>query len=251
MTLNTWFATYQGKSLLVPGEPVSETGQCVQAADIALNLVYGLPYHYGNAIDWWNYPGELVNNFNLINDGTIQKGDFVVYGTGVGSPFGHIDIALQNGSKSSYIGADSNWNKNLTVHTVNHNDQYNQYILGVLRNKSNNGGNMPDNSIPTSTQIGEEFQALAGRQPTQDELNLFVGLNWFDGLKQYLFPGVQTLRDTITNLENDRDTHLYPFINKVTAILGLPTSATADECVAAISKLKGSPTKLAPGIYEV
>jgi hypothetical protein len=141
MTVNidNLFLKYKGQSLLVPGEPEDNRGQCVQWVDYALNdseFGYGMPYHYGNAIDWWYQPGELLDNFDKISDGTTKKGDFVIFNTLVGSQFGHIDLAGEDGSYDSFLGYDSNWNKNLTVHRVQHTNA--NYVLGVLRLKGGN-----------------------------------------------------------------------------------------------------------------
>jgi len=132
ITIDQEYAKYKGQSVLVPGEPESERGQCVQWADYVLHDVYGLPYHYGNAIDWWNNPKELLTeNFNKISDGSIKKGDFVIFNTNVGSVYGHIDVAMQDGSFNNFQGSDSNWGGNKTVHLV----QHNAYVLGALRKK--------------------------------------------------------------------------------------------------------------------
>lgn len=145
MTLDQEYAQYQGQSVLVPGADPADRGQCFMWFDYVLHDVYGQPYFFSNgAIDIWDAPGVLLDTFDKIPydpNMMIQKGDIVVYGTGVGSDFGHVDIAAQDGIGASYVGYDSNWGHNLTVHTVNHNDAYNQYILGVLRLK---GENMPD-----------------------------------------------------------------------------------------------------------
>lgn len=157
MTPITWYESNQGQKLLVPGQSPALAGQCVQACDIALNEIYGLPYHYANAADWWNNPQELINHFDLISDGSVKSGDFVVYsGNLPGSEgYGHIDLALQDGSRSNYLGADSNWGGNLTLHQVNHAGSENSYILGSLRFRSQN------------------------MQPIRpDEVNNLVGLCW-------------------------------------------------------------------------
>lgn len=133
MTLDEEFTKYQGQGVLVPGEPEDERGQCVQWVDFVLHDVYGLPYHYGNAIDWWNNPGELLTNFDKVTDGSVKKGDFVVFNTQVGSVYGHIDVAMQDGTTANFQGADSNWGGNLTVHLVQHSNQ--SYVLGSLRKK--------------------------------------------------------------------------------------------------------------------
>lgn len=240
MSLDDEFNTYKGKGVLVPGQKEIYRGQCFQWFDFVLHDVYGLPYFYApDAVNIWQNKGNynLGQYFNFIAYNPtmpIKKGDFVIYGPGVGSPSGHVSIALQDGQGNNYLGADTNWGHNLTVHAQPHNDTYNQYILGVLRLK---GDNMPDNGIPTSTQVGQLYPVLVGRNPTQDELNLAVGLNWFDWLK-YLLPGVQTLRNTVANLEKDRDTNLYPTINATTEALGLPVGASKDDIVNAINNLK-------------
>lgn len=133
MTVQEWYNKRKGQTLLVPGQPEDLAGQCVQAADYALNEVYGLPYHYGDAIDWWYNPGELLEHFNQVTDGSIKTGDFVIFSEKVGSQFGHIDIALQDGIWSEYLGADSNWAKNKTLHQVLHIEP--TWILGTLRYK--------------------------------------------------------------------------------------------------------------------
>lgn len=164
MSLDQCYATYKGSVVLVDGNP-ADAGQCVQWADTVLAHVYGFVTHYGNAIDWWNNPGDLIpDGFVKITDGSIKKGDFVIYDQRVGSPFGHIDVAMADGTRSNYLGADSNWGHNLTVHEVQHNDVYNNYILGSLRLK---GGIMPQLS---SGDIDKVIKMGLHRQPTAEEL---------------------------------------------------------------------------------
>lgn len=142
ISLDEWFASRLGQSLLVPGAAEADRGQCVQSADDKLHFVDGFSYVFANAIDWWNNfdnTPQLRDNFVKITDGSIKKGDFVIFNTLVGSKFGHIDVAMQDGTTEDFIGADSNWNGNLTVHKVHHVGA--QYVLGVLRLKG--GGDMP------------------------------------------------------------------------------------------------------------
>src|SRR5437868_3199712 len=120
MTLDQCFQLNQGKSLLIPGGGSGNEGQCVQWADTVLHDVYGFDYHWGNAIDWWNSPGELLDHFYKVTDGSIKKGDFVIFNTNVGSVYGHIDVAMQDGTTANFQGADSNWGGNKTVHLVQH-----------------------------------------------------------------------------------------------------------------------------------
>jgi len=164
------------------------------------------------------------------------------------------DGKLVNGAKVTEVSSDSVNGKFVRVGDA---DGTSWVYLHMSDNsivqvgQSLQGGSV-DNSKPTSTQVGEEFQALAERQPTQQEVDLFIGLNWFDGQKQYLWPGVAETQQKVRNLEQDRDNNLYPYINKVTSALGLPPDATADDCVKAINALKtGTATKLKPGLYQV
>lgn len=133
MTLDECFTANQGKPLLIPGGGAGNEGQCVQWADTVLHDVYNKPYHWGNAIDWWNNPGELLNDFDKITDGSIKKGDIVVFNTQVGSKYGHIDVAMSDGTTSNFRGADSNWGGDKTVHIVQHANP--NLILGSLRLK--------------------------------------------------------------------------------------------------------------------
>lgn len=136
MTLDQEFARYQGQSVLVPGQSEALRGQCFMWFDFVLHDVYALPYFYAQgAIDIWNNPGWLLDHFDKISDGSIKKGDIVVFNQSVGSIYGHVDIAMQDGSIDSFLGSDSNWGGNKTVHLVNHIGR--QYVLGSLRLKGN------------------------------------------------------------------------------------------------------------------
>ena len=167
MTLLACYQEYEGLSVDIDGVP-ADAGQCVQWAELVLNLVYGLPYFFApGAIDWWENTSGSLLNFDKIPytpSMQIKAGDFVIYGTGVGSVFGHIDVAAEDGTGTSYIGYDSNWGRDLTVHTVNHNDSYNQYILGILRIKEANVAQLQPGDIDRA------IKGMLGRQPTAEEL---------------------------------------------------------------------------------
>lgn len=149
MTLLECYKRNEGQAILIPGGGAGNNGQCAQWADTVLHDVYGYAYVYTpGAIDWYIDAEALglTRYFDRVSDGTIKTGDFVIFGSGVGSIYGHIDVAAQDGSFSSYVGYDSNWGGKAfynaqgypVLHTVNHNDSYNQYILGVLRLKGGN-----------------------------------------------------------------------------------------------------------------
>jgi hypothetical protein len=141
MTLDECYQQNKGKALLIPGGGAGNEGQCVQWVDTVLHDVHGLPYVYADAINWWtdfnSFP-QLVNNFNRVTDGSVRKGDFVVFNTKVGSIYGHIDVAMADGNTGNFQGADSNWNGNKTVHLEQHTNA--GYVLGCLRRK---GVNVP------------------------------------------------------------------------------------------------------------
>lgn len=133
------YQKYQGQTLSYDGIPAN-AGQCVQWAEYVLTDTqygYGVYAFYGNAIDWWNNYGGSLLAFDKIIDGSIRKGDIVVFNQNVGSVYGHIDMALGDGTVDQFLGADSNWGGNKTVHQVNHVGR--QYVIGSLRLK---GGNM-------------------------------------------------------------------------------------------------------------
>lgn len=136
MTIDQWYQSRKGQSLLVPGANEADRGQCVQAADYALYEVYGFDYVWADAIDWWNkfeQIPQLKTNFIKVSDSAIKKGDFVIFNTKVGSQYGHIDIAMADGNYDMFTGADSNWGGNKTLHLVDHVNK--SYIIGSLRPK--------------------------------------------------------------------------------------------------------------------
>jgi hypothetical protein len=136
MTLLQYFQANVNTKPLVPGQNPSLAGQCFQWVDQVIHNVFGLPYFYASyAIDFWTQPGWLLTYFDKITDGSIKAGDIVVYSGGINGGYGHVDVAAQDGSVSSYVGYDSNWNT-LDLEQVTHNGHDNAFILGSLRLKS-------------------------------------------------------------------------------------------------------------------
>lgn len=167
MTLDTWIPTVEGKTLDFDGL-AQDAGQCVQLASFYLKDVLGIPVFYANAIDWWlKFDGSpLVPNFDKAN-GPPKKGDLVIFGAGVGSVFGHIDICIQDGNPGGFLGFDSNWGGNKTAHKVQHNLQY---ILGNLRPK---GGDMP-----TQAEVVSVFKTYNVPGPTAQQITDYTGSPW-------------------------------------------------------------------------
>lgn len=171
MTVSDWYNSRKGQTLLVPGADPSEAGQCVQSADYALNEIYGAEYIWANAIDWWNYFNTFpqLAGFEQNVDGTVKTGDFVIFNEQVGSVYGHIDIAMQDGSYDNFQGADSNWGGNKTLHLVQHTNP--SYIIGTLRPKE-------QDMHPNSGDVINAYQLANGRAPTQEEIDVYVGKPW-------------------------------------------------------------------------
>lgn len=179
MTLAECYQQNQGQALLVPGGGVGNEGQCAQWADTVLHDVYGQPYVYTpGAIDWYLNAEALglTQTFDRVSDGSIKKGDFVIYNTGVGSEYGHIDLAAEDGTFGAYVGYDSNWGKVYNskgqpiLHTVNHADRYNAYILGVLRLKAQ----APKGDIMQRGTVELLYQVF-GVPYGQNDLDYFTG----------------------------------------------------------------------------
>ncbi len=173
-SLDSLYNQYQGQIIpasLVGGSS-ADNGQCFIWFDLVINRVYGQSFfHAPAAIDIWETPGVLLNNFSAIKYSPAMQifaGDIVVYGTGVGSANGHVSIAAKNGVGNGYIGYDSNWGNSLRLQTIVHNDNFNSAILGILRYKGVN------TMIPTVDLLNALFVAFLGRQSNTTEQAEFV-----------------------------------------------------------------------------
>lgn len=132
MNYQEFINEYSGKSFDYDG--VSGV-QCVDLIKMYLNKVFGIkPGAWGNAKDYFenftnlplkNYFTRIANTPDLIP----QKGDIVIWGTGLGNKYGHIAIATGEGTTSKFYSYDLNWGGK-TVRKVLHN--YGGF-LGVLR----------------------------------------------------------------------------------------------------------------------
>ena len=174
------YAKYAGQTLDYDGL-AQDAGQCVQWVEYVLTDTqygYGLKPFWGNAIDWWNNYGGSLAAFDKITDGSIKKGDIVIFNQLVGSPYGHIDLAMQDGTTASFLGADSNWNGNKTVHEVQHNGS--QYVIGSLRLKG-------ENDMATPAQIDLAFKIGFNRPAAPEELSNQDYLNDTTLLLQTIF----------------------------------------------------------------
>lgn len=102
---------------------------------------------------------------------------------------------------------------------------------------------------PTSNQVGVVFPGIVSDSnfnpimPTQDQLNTAVSTDWYDWIVS-LLPNVTTLRDTIANLEDERNNTLYPFVNAICADLKIPITTDLPTVAAAITALQKGGTTL-------
>lgn len=191
---------YAGQSLSFDGIEANR-GQCVQWVEYVLTdkqFGYGLQPFWGNAIDWWNnFPGSnLAKDFDRVTygGGSYPKaGDIVIWGSGVGSIYGHIDLCTQDGNPGGFVGYDSNWSGK-TVHQVNHNYTA---VIGGLRLK---GSNMPI----TEDNLYSLIRAMTRREPTVEEVSnpaylndpdLAIATFWNNGGKDLYNRGVSPLNE--------------------------------------------------------
>lgn len=132
MNYQEFINEYNGKSF--DYDDVSGV-QCVDLIKMYLDKVFGIkPDAWGHAKDYFenfrylalqNYFKRIANTPDLIP----QKGDIVVWGTGLGNKYGHIAIATGEGTTKQFYSYDLNWGGK-TVRRVLHN--YTGF-LGVLR----------------------------------------------------------------------------------------------------------------------
>ena len=132
MNYDEFIKTYLGKGFDYDG--VAGV-QCVDLAKMYLNKVFNIkPDSWGNAKDYYENFDKLPlkGNFTRISNTSEfvpQKGDIVVWGTGLGNKYGHIAIATGEGNTSNFYSHDLNWGSKV-VHKVLH--DYKGF-LGVLR----------------------------------------------------------------------------------------------------------------------
>ena len=132
MNYQEFINEYNGKSFDYDG--VSGV-QCVDLAKMYLDKVFGIKAgSWGNAKDYYENFNNLPirNSFTRIaNTPTFvpQRGDIVVWGTGLGNKYGHIAIATGEGNTHQFYSYDLNWGSK-NVHKVLH--KYKGF-LGVLR----------------------------------------------------------------------------------------------------------------------
>jgi hypothetical protein len=190
MDLDQCFQAHENTALLVPGGGAGNNGQCAQWADTVMHDVYGLPCVYTPAaLDWFNKFDELGldANFEIITDGSIRKGDFVVWNPlSAKDPEGHIDVVSRDGGTiQDFYAYDSNWNATLfhdslgypTLHEVHHADLFNDLVVAIIRRKEDNmtiDDALARRLLSLSTLLAQPGTE-PDRQPTTQEIKDSIG----------------------------------------------------------------------------
>lgn len=136
MTYDEFVKEYNGKSIDFDGAyGVQCTDLIKQYAKDVLGVSVSKSASWGNAYKYWtNTPSALSKVVTKITNTASfipQKGDIMVFNTGVGSGAGHVSICTGEGTTSYFYSYDQNWNTK-PMHKVKH-DYKNVY--GVLRPK--------------------------------------------------------------------------------------------------------------------
>jgi hypothetical protein len=172
MTLDECYLKHRGTSVpSFDGNP-ADNGQCVAWALTVRTEVYELPVRYGNAINWWTTRGTDIDYFDYVPytvGNYPKKGDFVVWGTEVGSQFGHIDSCAEDGNGSGFLGYDSNWSDVPVLKTIHH--DYSLGVLGYIRLKEKRMN-------PNDGDVINLYQYANGRPATPEEIAVYTNKTW-------------------------------------------------------------------------
>ena len=133
MKLDDFISKYEGKFVDVDGFPSSNKYQCTDLYRTYVKEVLGYPQSppVEGAKDIWNsYLPEYFTRIENTPDGVPQKGDIVIFGTGLGK-WGHVSIFLE-GNISRFTSLDQNYPTGSPVHKQGH--TYNA-VIGWLTPK--------------------------------------------------------------------------------------------------------------------
>lgn len=186
-TTDSLYDEYKGESIpSFDGNPAND-GQCEQWYLMVRTKRDGYPAVSGNAIDRWNTKETDKYDYIPFASGIYpKKDDYVVWGSGVGSKYGHIDVAAQDGTASGFVGYDSNWNDIPTLRTIQHNYQYG--ILGYVRRKGaivDANGKVTDagaRALLTLSTLMAQPGLEPDRQPTVQEVENLIGRSLVDAV---------------------------------------------------------------------
>lgn len=133
MKLDDFINKYEGKFVDVDGFPSSNKYQCTDLYRTYVKEVLGYPQSppVEGAKDIWNsYLPEYFTRIENTPDGVPQKGDIIIFGTGLGK-YGHVSIFLE-GNINRFTSLDQNYPTGSPVHKQGH--TYNA-VIGWLTPK--------------------------------------------------------------------------------------------------------------------
>lgn len=169
MTTDVLYQEYEGESIPSFDGDSADAGQCEQWYLMVRTKRDGLSVISGNAIDrWYDQETEYYDYITYAPGVYPLKDDYVVWGSGVGSSAGHIDVCAVNGTSAGFTGYDSNWNDIPTLRTIQHNYEFG--ILGYVRRK--------EIDVPSTvgqTELDDLFPAFFGYPPAQADYDAWVG----------------------------------------------------------------------------
>lgn len=178
ITTDQLYQQYGGTSIpSFDGDP-KNNGQCEQWYLMVRTKRDGLPVVFGNAIDRWYTQEPQQYDYIPIAAGVYpKKDDYVVWGPGVGSSAGHIDVCAEDGTATGFVGYDSNWEDVPTLRTIQH--DYSLGILGYVRVKGAVMG-------PTQTEVIDAFAQYGAGTPTAQQIKDYTSNPWTSLLNDLL-----------------------------------------------------------------
>lgn len=121
MKLDDFISKYEGKFVDVDGFPSSNKYQCTDLYRTYVKEVLGYPQSppvEGAKDIWSSYLPEYFTRVEYTPDGVPQKGDIIIFGTGLGR-WGHVSIFLE-GNLSRFTSLDQNYPSGSPVHKQGH-----------------------------------------------------------------------------------------------------------------------------------
>ena len=121
MTLDEFIKKYEGKGVDVDGYPADNKYQCVDLYRQYVKEVLGYPQSppvVGAKDIWDSYLPEYFKRIENTPTGVPEKGDIVIFGTGLGK-YGHVAIFVE-GTTSRFTSFDQNYPTGSLCHLQGH-----------------------------------------------------------------------------------------------------------------------------------
>lgn len=188
MTIQEFFDKYNGKGLDTDGAYGNQCMDlmhkyCVDVLGLSLSAL-AAPAAKDVYLNFDSITGK--ENFEKIPNtptGVPQKGDIVLWGTGVG-PYGHVAV-FKDGDTHSFNSFDQNWNGHPYCETVNHSyngvlgwlhpknlPQDQQPVIDELRSQRDSNWNLYQDELKKNTELTQKITDLEGKvNSVQSESN--------------------------------------------------------------------------------